>query len=89
MSKVAGGWDILMCCLRLLYLSLSLLMLPFQGLCSMNGLFCYVLFRSGQLFQELGHSFLVSYRPCLVLKCLQLNDRLFALPLRLGGSGDL
>ena len=47
-----------------------------SNLCSMNGNFCYVLFRSAvSCFRNLNcHSFLLFYQPCLVLKCLQLND---------------
>ena len=42
----------------------------------------------GQLFQELEMSLFSCFcQLCLVLKCLQLNERLFALPLRLGGLG--
>jgi len=74
-SKCAGGWDMLMCWLRLLPLSLNLFMLSLQNLCNMNGIFCCVLFPSVALFFRIlrCHYSLAFCQPCLVWRCLQLN----------------
>ena len=73
-----------MCWLRLLRPSLSLPMLRFQGLCSMNGLFCYVLFHSAaSFFRKLScHS--SRFLPAMF--GVEVSG-LFALPLQLGGLG--
>ena len=90
MSEVHRWVRHIMCCLRLLFLSLNLLNICFQGLCSTDVLFCSVFFCSacGQLLQELELSLFCHFLPAMFgVEVSAVELCLFALPLRLGGLG--